>query len=192
MRWYLSALAALLLLLPAHSLKAAANEESDLTEPRTLFSNDRFHYFQDSLVVEFQLEKRPDITNFTGTLLGIRSNNDINTAIFIDWDRQGAQTNLYLTYGEHINRFTITDSLLFEGPHKTPVRIMLDFRGDLAKFEIGSNSVLMYGMQLSAQRGYKLDLLPLLAHSPNPNVSPVLTISSLRAQYAGRDFLGST
>lgn len=178
----------LLLLLSAGPLQAQPDNNSGPWRQTALADNGRFNYFKDSLVVKFLLEKREDINNFTGTLFTVRSNNGNHSNIFIDWRAQHGETNLYLAHKNHINRFVITDTLLFREQTKTPVSIMLDFHRDLATVSIGDHAVTMFGMELSVQNGYKFELLPILSDQPAPNIRPVLQISSLTTSYDNGGF----
>lgn len=171
---------ALAFLAPAQS-NAERKElvEQVKVDNRVFLEDDKFVYFEESLDISMELQKRADITSLSGVLLSITSNDNVAKTLIIDWVKDRATAEIILLGENNVSKFQLVNSQLFTDSTFTFVHLLLDFRKDSLSLNIGDQTVRIGGLNLSAKKGYKFAILPVLSERKEANTAPTLRIENL-------------
>ncbi|MGM9736794.1 MAG: hypothetical protein ACI3ZT_00105 [Candidatus Cryptobacteroides sp.] len=138
-----------------------------------------YHYYSDSLRLDFNVCRRQDADDFTGVLYDISGGDHSQREILLNWDSSLGRARLLVVNGRNINTFDI-DSLSWpRSPEKVKVSTVIYFRTDKAVIGIEDRKVIIDRLGLSLNVGYDISVLPELSRRPDPNIPALVEYSDM-------------
>ena len=160
---------------------------------KVFLDQEKFTYLKEDLNISMLLEKRKGVSALTGVLFSAIDNNKISSTLILDWEKERDYADILLLNKERVSKFQIKEAgKIFNDSVLTPVRFYANIKQDSSVLVIGDHLIRIKGMGFTIKNGYKFSILPVLSTSPEPNISPILTIEQMSIQVAKRSFFEST
>lgn len=149
-----------------------------------IFGDSRYKYFDNSLNMEFDVLRRQDIDDFTGTVLQLNGEKGASVQMIIDWKQESDDSRLMVISQSDVKTYEIGKLKWQHRPEALKVSITLFFKTDKAVVVLDHKPIVINELGLSQDEAYRVYLLPKSSVRPDPNIPPIVEYSGLHYEYS--------
>ncbi len=140
-----------------------------------IFDPKRYNYFNDYLLIAFDIEPAHHSNIVSGELLEIRSDRRVTRSLLMEWDASRGGTEVFFHSDRKFRRYAFAHMRLDSALR---MEIAFDFRQDMVTLTSGPDTVRIREMKLSRDEAYSFALLPGLS-AVSGDMGPELKVKNL-------------